>query len=51
MDVNVLVYAHRQDVKNHLEFKTWLEDVINSSSAYGYSELVLGGFFSDCHSP
>lgn len=44
IDVNVLVYAHRQDVKNHLEFKTWLEDVINSNSAYGYSELVLSGF-------
>jgi toxin-antitoxin system PIN domain toxin len=44
MDVNILVYAHRQDVKNHLKFKTWLEDVINSNSAYGYSELVLSGF-------
>ena len=44
MDVNVLVYAHRQDVKNHSEFYTWLEDVINSNSAYGYSELVFSGF-------
>ena len=44
MDVNVLVYAHRQVVKNHTEFYTWLEDVINSNSAYGYSELVLSGF-------
>ena len=44
MDVNVLVYAHRQDMKNHLKFKTWLEGVINSNSAYGYSELVLSGF-------
>lgn len=44
MDVNVLVYAHRQDMKNHSEFYTWLEDVVNSNSAYGYSELVLSGF-------
>ena len=44
MDVNVLVYAHRQDVKNHSEFYTWLADVINSNSAYGYSELVFSGF-------
>ena len=44
MDVNILVYAHRQDMKNHAEFCTWLEDVINSNSAYGYSELVLSGF-------
>lgn len=44
MDVNVLVYAHRQDVKNHAEYYTWLEGVINSDLAYGYSELVLSGF-------
>lgn len=30
--------------ENHLEFKTWLEDVINSNSVYGYSELTLSGF-------
>ena len=44
MDVNVLVYAHRQDMQNHFKLKTWLEGVINSNSAYGYSELVLSSF-------
>ncbi len=44
MDVNVLVYAHREDVKDHIEFRRWLEIVINSNSAYGVSELVLSGF-------
>ena len=44
MDVNVLVYAHREDVKNHLAYRDWLESVINSNMAYGYSELVLSGF-------
>ena len=51
MDVNVLVYAHRQDMKNHLKFKTWLEAVINSNSAYGYSELVLSGFLRIVRKP
>lgn len=44
MDVNVLVYAHREDVKEHLAYRAWLESVINSNTAYGYSELVLSGF-------
>ncbi len=44
MDVNVLVYAHREDVKDHHAYRDWLESVINSNIAYGYSELVLSGF-------
>jgi hypothetical protein len=44
MDVNVLVYAHREDVKDHQAHRDWLESVVNSESAYGYSERVLSGF-------
>ncbi len=44
IDVNVLVYAHREDVKDHRAYRDWLESVINSNTAYGLSELVLGGF-------
>ena len=44
MDVNVLVYAHREDVKAHRTYRDWLESVINSGAAYAFSELVLSGF-------
>lgn len=44
MDVNILVYAHREDVNEHDKFRYWLESVINGSTDYGYSELVLSGF-------
>jgi len=44
MDVNVLVYAHREDVKDHLAYQGWLESVLNSNIAYGFSELVLSDF-------
>ena len=37
MDVNVLVYAHREDTDNHLQYSLWLESVINSDGSYGYS--------------
>jgi len=44
MDVNVLVYAHREDTPDHLAYREWLESLINGNAAYGYSELVLSGF-------
>ena len=44
MNVNVLVYAHREDVRDHVVYREWLESVINSNTAYGFSELVLSGF-------
>lgn len=43
-DVNVLVYAHREDAANHLDFRQWLEATINSDEAYGIADLVLSGF-------
>jgi predicted nucleic acid-binding protein len=43
-DVNVLVYAHREDVADHPAYRTWLEGVVNGDEAYGISELVLSGF-------
>lgn len=43
-DVNVLVYAHREDAVDHLRYREWLEGVLGSDSAYGVSDLVLSGF-------
>ena len=42
MDVNVLVYAHREDAANHSAYRQWLESVINGRGSFAYSELVLG---------
>jgi toxin-antitoxin system PIN domain toxin len=43
-DVNVLVYAHRQDAPNHAAYRNWLEATINNDQAYGMADLVLSGF-------
>ena len=43
-DVNVLVYAHREDSAHHAACRTWLEEVINGAESFGVSELVLSGF-------
>lgn len=42
-DVNVLVYAARDDAPRHAEFRGWLEDALAGSSVVGLSELVLSG--------
>ena len=44
IDANVLVYAHRRDTLNHIAYRRWLEECINSDQAYGMSDLVLSGF-------
>ncbi len=43
-DVNVLVYAHREDSPHHAGCHAWLETLINGQEAFGLSELVLSGF-------
>ena len=44
IDVNVLVYAYRADAPGHAALRDWLEGLINSDQAYGFSDLVLSGF-------
>ena len=44
VDVNVLVYAHRNDSPDHENFHRWLQSWIESESAFGMSDLVLSGF-------
>jgi toxin-antitoxin system PIN domain toxin len=44
IDVNVLVYAHRADSPRHAAYRKWLEELINSDQAYGFSDHVLSSF-------
>jgi len=43
-DVNVLIYAFREDSPEHKPHREWLQVVVNSDSAYGVSPQVLGSF-------
>lgn len=43
-DVNILVYAHREDSPRHAEYRAWLENVIGGDEAYGVSDLACSGF-------
>jgi toxin-antitoxin system PIN domain toxin len=44
IDVNVLVYAHREDAPGHRAYRDWLEGRINADESYGFSELAFSGF-------
>ena len=43
-DVNVLVYAYREELDRHEAFRSALEEQVKSPSAFGYSSLVMSGF-------
>jgi uncharacterized protein len=44
MDVNVLLYAHREDAEEHKQNRAWLDEVLAGPEPFGISELVLSGF-------
>jgi toxin-antitoxin system PIN domain toxin len=43
-DVNVLVYAHRADAREHERYLTFVEGLVNGREAYGVADMVLSGF-------
>jgi hypothetical protein len=43
-DVNVLVYAHRQDGPEYPLYRRWLEELVRAEAAFGMADIVLSGF-------
>jgi len=43
-DVNVLVYAHREDLPQHDRFSNWLSEEIGSGRGYALCDASLTGF-------
>ncbi|MGI8820746.1 MAG: type II toxin-antitoxin system VapC family toxin [Chthoniobacterales bacterium] len=43
-DVNVLVYASREEATDHVRYRRWLEELLTSGESFAVSELVLSGF-------
>jgi uncharacterized protein len=44
IDVNVLVYAHREDLSEHSAYRDRLEELANDGEPLGLADSVLGGF-------
>jgi len=43
-DVNVLIYAHRQDAPEHDRYAGWLRALVEAREPFGVAEIVLAGF-------
>jgi toxin-antitoxin system PIN domain toxin len=43
-DVNVLVYAFREDAPGHPEWRRWVEELVEAPEPFALSDHVLAGF-------
>jgi len=43
-DVNVLIYAHRQDAPEHQRYAAWLRALVETPEPFGVAEIILAGF-------
>lgn len=43
-DVNVLIYAHREDGAEHRRYAAWLRGLTASPAPFALAEVVLAGF-------
>jgi len=43
-DVNIYLYAHRQDSEHHSRIRKYLADHLRGTAVVGYAPLVLSGF-------
>lgn len=43
LDVNVLVYAHREETERHREYRNWLEKTLDAPTGCAASDLALSG--------
>jgi uncharacterized protein len=44
VDVNVLVYAYREETSRHTEYRAWFDETVNGDESFGLADLVLSGF-------
>lgn len=43
-DVNVLIYAHREDAPEHTRYATWLRALAETDEPFAVAEVVLASF-------
>jgi len=43
-DVNVLIYAHREELDEHGRYAQWLTELVTGPEPFGLSPVVLSGF-------
>ncbi|KAB2851010.1 MAG: type II toxin-antitoxin system VapC family toxin [Hyphomicrobiaceae bacterium] len=43
-DVNIFIYAHREDAPNHAFYQSWLQGQLTASATFLYCEFILSAF-------
>jgi toxin-antitoxin system PIN domain toxin len=43
-DINVLIYAHREDAPDHDKYAAWLTSLADGAAPFALSSITLGGF-------
>ena len=43
-DVNVLIYAHREDAPDHAAYAAWLAELATGAAPFALSSMTLGSF-------
>ena len=43
-DVNVLIYAHREDAPEHARYAAWLKELAEADEPFGVAEITLASF-------
>ena len=43
VDTNVMIYAHRLDTDQHLEYRAWMDALIAGPEPYAVSDFALNG--------
>jgi len=43
-DINVLIYAHREDAPEHPAYASWLKALATGAAPFALSSFTLGGF-------
>lgn len=43
-DVNILVYAYRDDSLEHQFYREWLSEFLNSHTSFAISDVIFSGF-------
>jgi toxin-antitoxin system PIN domain toxin len=50
-DVNVLIYAHREDAPEHHRYAAWLRALVEADEPFAVAEIALAGFLRIVTSP
>ena len=51
VDVNIFVYAHREDSEDHARYRDWLTEALEGDEPFGLSDVVISGFLRIATNP